>query len=29
VKEPLQLPSREVAEKQAQWLDEWDQVMGR
>jgi len=29
VKEPLQIPSREVAEKQAQWLDEWDKVMGR
>ena len=29
VKEPLQLPSREVAEKQSQWLDEWGQVMGR
>jgi thiamine transport system substrate-binding protein len=29
VKEPLQRPSREVAEKQAQWLDEWGQVMGR
>jgi len=29
VKEPLQIPSREVAEKQAQWLDEWGQVMGR
>jgi len=29
VKEPLQIPSREVAEKQSQWLDEWDQVMGR
>ena len=29
IKEPLQIPSREVAEKQAQWLDEWGQVMGR
>jgi thiamine transport system substrate-binding protein len=29
VKEPLQIPSREVAERQAQWLDEWGQVMGR
>ncbi len=29
VKEPLQIPSREVAEKQTQWLDEWGQVMGR
>ncbi len=29
VKEPLQIPSRDVAEKQAQWLDEWGQVMGR
>ena len=29
VKDPLQIPSREVAEKQSQWLDEWGQVMGR
>ena len=29
VKEPMQIPPRDVAEKQAQWLDEWGQVMGR
>jgi len=29
VKEPLQIPARDVAEKQSQWLDEWGQVMGR
>lgn len=29
VKDPLQIPARDVAEKQSQWLDEWGQVMGR